>query len=124
MKTILRLFVALALGLTLTVAHATNKNVTTVSGTVSSVLIPSNSVRTISIQNTGSGNVRLGLDGGTTNRQLSTPDPTATTGYELVAGKQIILTYPGTYAPPQIRAILESGTTTTLVIATDDPFST
>ncbi len=108
------------------VAHATNKEVTSVSAAVSTILSPSNTCQIITIQNNGSGDVRLGLDGGTTNRQKSTPDPTASSGYLLKANQFLILTYPGTgnSSPPQLRAILTSGTTTTLTISTNDPYST
>lgn len=106
------------------VAHATNKEVSSVGATVSTILTPSNSCQIITIQNNGSGDVRLGIDGGTTNRQKSTPDPTASSGYLLKAGQYLILTYPGNNAPPQIRAILATGTTTTLSVTTNDPYST
>lgn len=105
-------------------SHATNKEVTTVSATVSTVLTPSNSCTVIVIQNTGAGNVRLGLDGGTTNRAKSTPDPTASTGYKLAAGSFLIITLPPNTGAPNVRAILESGTTTVLTISTNDPYST
>ncbi len=105
-------------------AHATNKSVTNVSGTVSTILTPSNSCKVIIIQNNGSGDVRLGIDGGTTNTQKSTPDPTATTGYKLAAGTFLIITRPGGTTTPNIRAILTSATTTTVDIVTDDPYST
>lgn len=121
MKTLLAVFAAIALCLC---AHATTKQVTNVSATVSTILTPSNSCQVIVIQNNGSGAVRLGIDGGITNKQKSTPDPTATTGYLLNAGQFLIITRPGNATTPNIRAILSTGTTTTLDIMTDDPFST
>jgi len=102
-------------------SFALNKSVTSVSATASTILTASQYVRTVVIQNTGSGDVRLGLDGGTTQ---GTPDPTSTTGMLLKAGTFIILTYPGNYKPPVIRAILTSGTTTTISVVTDDTIST
>lgn len=114
----------LLLFLLLTVsAFATNKTVTSVSSTASTILTPG-SPTIITIQNTGSGDVRLGLDGGITNRQKSTPDPTASTGYLLTAGSTVTLSCPPGAVLPQIRAILVDATTTTLAIATNDPFST
>lgn len=93
-------------------AFATVKQVTNVGATASTILTAGNAVHTIIIQNNGSGNVRLSIDGATA--------PTATTGYRLLAGNYIILTYPGFKGPPVIKAILETGTTTTLDIITDD----
>lgn len=123
MKTIAVLFfIILALALPLT-AHATNKSVTSVSATASTILTPG-SPTIITIQNNGSGDVFLGLDGGITNRQKSTPDPTSSTGYLLTAGSTITLTCPVGAVLPQIRAILRTGTTTTLLITTNDPYST
>lgn len=120
MKKLLCILFGLAL---LCSAHATNKTVTTVSATVSTILTPG-SPTIITIQNNGSGNVMLGLDGGTTNRQKSTPDPTATSGYLLTGGSSITMSVPAGTAVPQIRAILVTGTTTTLLITTNDPYST
>ncbi len=123
MKYLVSLFIALVLAVS---ARATNKEVTSVSASVSTILSPSNTCQIITIQNNGSGDVRLGLDGGTTNRQKSTPDPTASSGYLLKANQFLILTYPGTgnSSPPQIRAVLATGTTTTLTLTTNDPYST
>ncbi len=120
MKKFLSLFVALVL--CVLPAHATIKNVTSVSATASTVVTPSSVCRTLTIQNTGSGDVRLGLDGGV---PLGLTDPTATTGFLLKAGTFIVLTFPGSgYLPPPVRAILVSGTTTTIAITTDDGRST
>lgn len=115
------LVLVLGLGLFSCPVFAINKSVTTVSAVASTVVTPGTNIHTLAIQNNGSGNVRLAFDGGSV---YGLPDPTASTGYLLVAGSQIILTYPGDKRPPQIRAILVSGTTTTLDIATDDAGST
>lgn len=124
MKILLKLL-ALALGVLLaSPCFAINKEITSVSATPSTILTPSNSCTMIVIQNNGSGVVRLGLDGGTTNKAKSTPDPTASTGYKLAAGAFLIITLPPNTGGPNIRAILESGTTTTLSVITNDPFST
>ncbi len=109
-RTIIALFLSVALA-TLP-CRATIKQVTTVGATASVILSPGNNVKTIIIQNNGSGDVRLSFDG--------TNLPTATTGYKLVAGAYIILTFNGSLRPPNIRAILVSGTTTTIDITTDD----
>ena len=106
-------------------AHATIKSVTSVSGTASTIVTPSSYCQTLTIQNTGSGDVLLSLDGGV---PLGGTDPTASTGYLLVHGQQLILTFIGpggsTTPPPPIRAILVTGTTTTLAITTNDIKST
>lgn len=106
-----------------TAAFATNKSVTSVSATASTILTPG-SPTIITIQNNGTGDVVLGFDGGTTNRQKSTPDPTASTGYLLTAGSSVTMSVPAGVILPQIRAILRTATTTTLLITTNDPFST
>lgn len=112
MKT-LRFFFALGVCLALmSPADATVKQVTSVSATASTILTPGNSVKIIVIQNNGSGDVRLSIDG--------TNNPTATTGYLLKAGAQLILTFNGSLRPPNIKAILTSGTTTTIDLITDD----
>ena len=125
MKTLIRFLFALAVGLCFSAipSRAIIKQVTSVSGTVSTILTPGPNVHTVIIQNNGAGNVRLTIDGGTISSPSGT-NPTATTGYKLVAGAQLIITYPGDKRPPVIRAILESGTTTTLDIITDDNSST
>lgn len=120
MKRILVIFFALALSVS---ALATNKVVTSVSSTASTVLTPGTPT-IITIQNNGSGDVFLGLDGGITNRQKSTPDPTSSSGYLLVAGASITISCPSGTVLQQIRAILKTATTTTLLITTNDPYST
>lgn len=123
MKTTVRIFALLAIGLCLApFASATNKVVTTVSAVASTILTPG-SPTIITVQNTGSGDVLLGFDGGTTNRQKSTPDPTSTTGYLLTAGSSVTMSIPAGISVPQIRAILKTATTTTLLVTTNDPFS-
>ncbi len=117
-----RLFTFIAIVcLTALPTQAVIKQVTTVSATASTILTPGTNVHTVVIQNNGSGNVRLTIDGGSVT---GLTNPTATTGYKLVAGAFLIITYPGDKRPPVIRAILESGTTTTLDIVTDDASST
>lgn len=120
MKKIIILFFGLAFACS---AFATNKSVTTVSATASTILTPG-SPTVITIQNNGSGDVFIGWDGGTTNRQKSTPDPTSSTGYLLTAGSVATRSYPPGTSIPQVRAILRTATTTTLLVTTDDPFST
>lgn len=117
MKKLFLFIFALALAVS---CPALNKSVTTVSASASTILTASQYVRTVMIQNTGSGDVRLGIDGGTTQ---GTADPTSSTGILLKAGSFIIFTYPGNYKPPVVRAILVSGTTTTLSVVTDDTIS-
>jgi hypothetical protein len=108
--------ISLALGCSL-FCSAKIIQVTSVGASASTILTPGFHVHTITIQNNGSGDVRLGIDGGTTN---GLTDPTATTGYLLKAGSQLIITYSGTTPQLKIRAILVSGTTTTIDICTDD----
>lgn len=118
MKNLLRLVLVVFLGAALALpSFAIIKQVTTVSASASTILTPGPHVRIVTIQNNGSGDVRLGIDGGTTN---GLTDPTASTGYLLKASQQIILTFPGTQTQLKIRAILVTGTTTTLDITTDD----
>lgn len=114
MKKLLSFILFLAL---VVCGHATIKSVTTVSATASTIVTPGTNIHTLAIQNNGSGSVRISFDGGTV---YGLTDPTASTGYLLPAGQQIIMTYPGDKRPPVIRAILVSGTTTTLDIVTDD----
>jgi len=121
MKTIRIIIFAVFLAAFALPAQAIIKQVTTVGAAVSTILTPGTNIKTCIIQNNGSGNVRLAIDGGSVT---GAQNPTATTGYKLVAGSFIIITYPGDKRPPVIRAILESGTTTTLDIVTDDLTST
>lgn len=93
-------------------ALALVKQVTTVSATAAVVFTPSTSCQWVTIQNNGSGNVRLSFDGTTV--------PTASTGYLLEAGQQVTIGYGGSSQKGYIRAILTSGTTTTLDIVTPD----
>jgi hypothetical protein len=94
-------------------AFALSKQVTNVGATASTIVTPGNAVHYIIIQNNGSGAVRLTFDGVTL--------PVATTqGYLLAAGTFIVIPSAGFKAPPIIKAILETGTTTVLDISTDD----
>lgn len=124
MRNTFRIILAIVLSVGFTVsAYSTNKSVTSVGATASTILTPA-SPTIITIQNNGTGDVYLGFDGGTTNRQKSTPDPTSSTGYLLTAGSSITMSIPAGVSIPQIRAILRTATTTTLLITTNDPFST
>ena len=105
---------------------------TLTNGAAATILTPSPFTKLIVIQNNGSGAVRLSFDGGSTFNDLvsNTPgtDPTPTTGYLLAAGSV------WTSGPMEalqrngideslsapIRAILASGTPTTLDILTDE----
>lgn len=125
MKTIARLIVALTLGLALFIvpAHATTKQVTNVGASASTIFTPSGACLCVVIQNNGSGDVRIVFDGGTITYGKS--DPTASTGYLLKAGTYVIFGYGAAQNPrPVIRAILVTGTTTTLDIVSADPSST
>ena len=107
-------------------AQANIKQVTGLSGTVKTLMIPQSRATYICIQNNGSNNVRLTFDGGSTYTDPNTnnpgTDPTTSTGYLLAAGQQlVILTAPGTFLLP-IRAIMVSSTTT--VDITTNDFST
>lgn len=96
-------------------ALALVKQVTSVGATAATIVTPSNGCLWVTIQNNGSGAVRLSFDGSTL--------PTATTGYLLAAGAQVTIAYGGSSQKPSIRAILTSGTTTTLDIVTSDTVS-
>lgn len=91
------------------------KQVTTVGASAVTIFTPGQYCPWVTIQNNGSGNVRLSFDG--------TNLPTATTGYLLPAGAQVMIAYGGSGQKPVIRAILTSGTTTTLDINTSDTSS-
>ena len=104
------------------------KQVTTLNAsTPAVVLTPSQYCHQVTIQNNGSGTVRLSFDGGATYTDYITnqtgTNPTTSTGYKLAAGKELGLTLLGGKAPPPIIGIMESSTTT-LDITTDDTKST
>ena len=98
----------------------------------STIIIPGSDTKVIIIQNNGSGDVRISVDGGATfyaNGGHGT-NPTMTTGYVIKGGqtpadKVIISTGPYTGLTPDptlhkpIVAILGGNTTTTLDIITD-----
>ena len=115
MKKYLVLLIAFALAAL--PAHAVLKSVTSVNATASTILYPGPYCKIITIQNNGSGAVRLSWDGGDAE---GLPVPTASLGYLLGAGQQLILTFPPGSAIEQFHAILVSGTPTTLDITTDD----
>lgn len=117
MKTTARLLLALTLGLALALSplFALTKQVTTVGATASTIFTPGQFCQWVSISNTGSGDVMLSFDGST--------DPTATVGYPLAHGGSICVVYAGTGQKFKIRAILQTGTTTTLNVVTPDTTS-
>lgn len=119
MKTKFLFILALAFGLALP-GYSKILQVTTVGATASTIVTPGPHLHILTIQNNGSGDVRIGIDGGTTNGLV---DPTSSTGYLLKAGTQLILTFPGTQPQLQVRAILVTGTTTVIDIVTDDAAS-
>lgn len=110
--------------------HAITKQVTTLTNAaVATILTPGPGVKLITIQNNGSGNVRLSFDGGAsyTNPQTKQvgSNPTTSTGYRLAAGASLIITVqpnPNGIRNP-IVGILETSTTTTLDISTDESSS-
>lgn len=100
-------------------AHATIIHITNVGATAGTIVTPSQFCKTLIIQNNGSGDIRVAIDGGTV---AGLTDPTASTGAIIAAGTYITVTYPGNtnYAQPPIRAILKTATTTIIDIVTDD----
>lgn len=91
------------------------------------VVTPSDRTRLLIIQNNGAGNVRLSFDGGSANNQPygnqpAGTDPTSTTGYKLATGQQLVINAlaGGGGLHYAIYGRLESATTTTLDIITDD----
>lgn len=113
MKIIRSIVLALALGLALT-AFALTKQVTTVSATASTIFTPGPQCQWVTVANTGSGAVMLSFDG---------TAPTATVGYPLAASAQICVVYGGSNQKNVIKAILQTGTTTTLNINTPETVS-
>ena len=104
------------------------KQVTTLNAsTPATVLTPSLYCHQVTIQNNGSGVVRLSFDGGASYTDYITggtgTNPTTSTGYKLASGAYVAQTYLGGKAPPPIIGIMESSTTT-LDITTDDTKST
>jgi hypothetical protein len=138
MKTLIRslVFAALVLCLPL-VASANVWKSSNVGATAAVICNPSPQCHLVTIQNNGSGSVRMSFDGGNAYIDPVTGksgnNPTATYGYLLPAGQQIVLCMPAqnaqSGAPDQglhrpIVAILTSSTTTVLDICTDDYAST
>jgi hypothetical protein len=133
MKNIARFFLPIALALASpSLALATIHQVTHLSAAGSSVIIqPGSDTKVIIIQNNGSNDIRLSIDGGSgwiVNGQAGT-NPTPTTGYLLKGGQTpadrlIVSTAPYTGITPDptlhkpIVAIMVSSTTT-LDIETD-----
>lgn len=111
MKNITRLLIASVLGLALFLtAYALQKQVTTVSATSEIVFTPGQFCQWVTIANTGSGDVWLSFDG---------TDATSA-GFPLLHGTSIAVVYAGSNQRPVIKAILQTGTTTTLNINTPD----
>lgn len=94
-------------------AYALQKQVTTVSGTSSTIFTPAATCQWVTIANTGSGDVWLSFDG------------TAATsaGFPLLHGTAITLVYAGSSQKGPIKAILQTATTTTLNINTPETAS-
>ncbi len=104
------------------------KQVTTLNAsTAATVLTPSLYCHQATIQNNGSGVVRLSFDGGAAYTDYLTnqtgTNPTTSTGYKLAAGAYVAMTFIAGKSPPPIVGIMESATTT-LDITTDDTKST
>lgn len=108
MKKLLLIFLSVAL-LCLT-AFALQKQVTTVSAVSSTIFLPGQFCQWVTIANTGAGDVWMSFDGS---------DATAN-GFPLVHATTICVVYSGSGQKPVIKAILQSGTTTTLNINTSD----
>jgi hypothetical protein len=127
MKITLRILsLAAALLLPLAQSRATVGQVTSLNASTAKVIVvPGTYCKVIVIQNNGSNDVRLSIDGGTTYTDVTTgktgSNPTTSTGILLKAGQQItITTIPtasGIHRP--IVGIMATGTTT-LDIVTDD----
>jgi hypothetical protein len=97
-------------------AHASIKQVTTLGTTAATIIIPGIHATQITIQNTGTTNVRLTFDGGSTYTDpyagKAGTDPTVSTGYLLAAGQQVILVYASPANLRPIRAISATATAT------------
>lgn len=102
-------------------------NTTTLTTAVGTLVIPGPHTRVLTIQNTGTVNVYLSLDGGSTYMdpyaQKAGVDPTTTVGYLLAVGAQFQISYTSASELRPIRGIAASGTAN-LQIATDDTGST
>ena len=126
MKNITRILFALAL-LIPSLALANIGQVTGLSSTAATIVIPGSRCTTIILQNNGSSTIRYTIDGGSTYKDPNTgkagTDPTTTTGAELANGQQVIITIVPGNLNLQIRAIMVSGSTT-LDIDTNDTGST
>ena len=113
MKKLISLVLA-SLLLAVNPGFALTKQVTTVSAVSSIVFTPGGQCQWVTIANTGAGAVMLSFDG---------TDPTATVGYPLAAGEKICIVYAGSNQKSPIRAILQTGTTTSLNFNTPDSAS-
>ena len=110
MKKIATFFLVVLLALT---AFALQKQVTSVSATSSTIFSPGQFCQWVTIANTGSGDVWLSFDG---------TDATSN-GFPLLHATSIAVVYAGSGQKPVIKAILQTGTTTTLNINTSDTSS-
>lgn len=108
---IARLILALTLGLALAVsAYALQKQVTSVSGTSSTIFTPGFQCQWVTIANTGSGDVWLSFDG----------SAATSAGFPLLHATSITVVYGGSNQKGPIKAILQTATTTTLNINTPE----
>lgn len=128
MKNTLRFFLAAALCLAFTLsASATIKQVTGTLSTATPIITFGPDCRQVTVQNTGSVDVRLSFDGGSTFPNSTTPtgtDPTTTTGYLLKAGTAWVKTFPnGVGASSKPYVAISAGGSVTLDITTDDSVS-
>lgn len=111
MKTLPRLLLALTLGLALAIsAYALQKQVTTVSAVSSTIFTPGAQCQWVTIANTGSGDVWLSFDG----------SAATSAGFPLLHATSICVVYGGSNQKSPIKAILQTGTTTTLNFNTPD----
>lgn len=116
MKNKLRSILVLVLGLGLfsSIAFALNKQVGSVGAVASVVFTPGGQCQWVTVANTGAGAVMLSFDG---------TNPTATVGYPLAAGDKLCVVYGGSNQKQPMRAILQTGTATTLNFSTPDTSS-
>ena len=130
MKNIPRILIALGLCVAFCLpARATIGQVTTLSTSAAIIVAPGTYAKLIIIQNNGANSVRLSVDGGTTYVDQQTgkagSNPTASKGYLLPAGQQVVLSSEpnasGLHRP--IVAIMVTGSTTLDIVTDDSPGS-
>lgn len=110
MKKLLSFLCALLLAVSL---FALQKQVTTVGASSATIFSPGQFCQWVTISNTGAGAVWLSFDGSTATSN----------GFPLAAASGITVVYSGSGQKPVIKAILQTGTTTTLNINTSDTSS-